>query len=143
MRSGEPNGAFVSIENVALRGTDGVTAPQFNSNVFLRAYCAAFFGHAINPQTQLWHAEIDQLNRCFDTGWDGALEDAMQDAANRLLRSDVSGLRGVSATDGTRGAARSSVANVAEVQMGLITKVLNQDWRGLRDDAATLAGGSP
>lgn len=60
MRPGEPNGAFVSIENVARTGAQGVTDPQFNANAFLRAYCAAFFGFAITPLTQLWHSEIDQ-----------------------------------------------------------------------------------
>jgi hypothetical protein len=31
--------------------------------------------------------------RCNDPGWDGALEDAMQAAARRLLAGDLSGLR--------------------------------------------------
>ena len=31
---------------------------------------------------------------------------------------------------------------VEQVQLGLISKVLNHDWQGLRDAAAKLAGGS-
>ena len=97
MRQGEPNGAFVSIENVARSGRDGLTDVQFNSNAMLRAYCAAYFGFPINPLTQLWHCEIDQKDRCFDPGWSGELEDAMQAAATRLLQGDLSGLRGAAA----------------------------------------------
>jgi hypothetical protein len=95
MHQGEPNGAFISIENVARSGRDGVTDPQFNSNAMIRAYCAAYFGFEITPRTQLWHSEIDQAARCDDPGWDGALEDAMQAAARKLLAGDTSGLRGV------------------------------------------------
>lgn len=93
MRSGEPNGAFHSIENVAMTGEQGVTDAQFNSNVLLRAYLAALDGYAIDPSTQLWHAEIDQLNRCADPGWSGDLEDEMQAAANAVLAGDLSKLR--------------------------------------------------
>ena len=94
MRPGEPNGAFASVENVAMKGSDGVTDPQFNANVLLRAYLAALDGYEITPRTQLWHSEIDQLNRCNDPGWTGALEDEMQEAARRLLRGDLSLVRG-------------------------------------------------
>jgi hypothetical protein len=41
-------------------GRDGVTDPQFNSNVMLRAYCAAF-GFEVSPPSQLWHSEITRL----------------------------------------------------------------------------------
>jgi hypothetical protein len=99
MRQGEPNGAFISIENVARSGRQGVTDPQFNSNAFLRAWTAAYFDHEIGPATQLWHGEIDTFDRCFDPGWPGDLEDAMQEAARRLLRGDVSGLRAVQYPD--------------------------------------------
>jgi len=134
MRSGEPNEAFVSVENVAMSGRDGVTEPQFNSNVMLRAYCAAYFGHAIDPLTQLWHSEIDQKDRCFDPGWSGDLEDAMQDAAKRLLRGDISGLRG------TRPAADTAPSGAAQgAQIALIEKVLRQDWSALQADVARLA----
>jgi len=95
MQPGEPNGAFISIENVARAGVDGVTNPQFNSNALLRAYCAGFFGFPITPLTQLWHSELDQRDRCNDPGWDGALEDALQAAARALLAGDLGGLRGV------------------------------------------------
>lgn len=94
MRPGEPNGAFVSIENVDA----GEVAPddaQFNSNVFLRAWTAAYFGHEVSPNTQLWHSEIDRVGRCGDPPWSGAVEDEMQEAARKLLRSDLSGLRAV------------------------------------------------
>lgn len=94
MRPGEPNGAFHSIENVAMSGRDGVTDPQFNSNVFMRAYLAALDGYPIDPDHQLWHSEIDGINRPDDPGWDGGLEDAMQDAARKLLRGDLSGIKG-------------------------------------------------
>ncbi len=142
MRSGEPNGAFVSIENVARQGSDGLTDAQFNANVFLRAYCAAYFGHEITPGTQLWHAEVDQLNRCFDPGWDGALEEAMQEAARQVLRGDIAGLRGVSSEDPAPngGGGGGVIPTLEQVQLGLISKVLAQDWRALRDDAAKLAG---
>ena len=93
MRSGEPNGAFHSVENVARTGAQGVTDAQFNSNAVLRAYLAALDGYPITPSTQIWHAEVDQLNRCADPGWSGDLEDEMQAAANALLRNDPSGLR--------------------------------------------------
>ena len=96
MRPGEPNGAFHSAENVAMSGADGVTDAQFNSNVFLRAYCSALDGYPIDPIHQLWHGEIDRVNRCADPGWTGELEDAMQDAARRLLLGDLNGLRGKS-----------------------------------------------
>jgi hypothetical protein len=99
MRSGEPNGAYVSIENVDA----GQTVPddaQFNTNCLLRAYVAAYFGHAITPDTQVWHSEIDRVNRCGDPPWSGAIEAEMQAAANRLLAGDVSGLRAIVSVDG-------------------------------------------
>ena len=91
--SGVPNGAYISIENVAMSGADGVTDPQFNSNVFLRTIMAVYFNHSISPDTQVWHGEIDRVNRCSDPGWVG-LEDPMQDAARALLVGDPSFLRG-------------------------------------------------
>ena len=95
MRSGEPNGAFASCENVAMTGAEGLTDPQFNTLAFLRAYLAVLDDYPITPTTQLWHSEIDQLNRCNDPGWSGDLEDANQAAAVLLINGDVSGLRGV------------------------------------------------
>jgi len=96
MRPGEPNGAFLSVENVDGRVTgSGVTDAQFNSIVFIRAWSASVYQFEINPTTQLWHAEIDRRNRCNDPGWSGELEDAMQLAARKLQRGDLSGLRGV------------------------------------------------
>lgn len=145
MRPGEPNGAFVSIENVARTGTQGVTDAQFNANAFLRAYRAAYFGHEITPRTQLWHAEIDQQGRCADPGWDGDLEDAMQEAARKLLTGDITGLRGVShpaPAPAPQPALQPAPGLTLErVQLGLIDKVLRQDWAALRDDAAKLARG--
>jgi hypothetical protein len=93
MQSGEPNCAFLSNENVAMSGSDGVTDPQFNSNVMLRAWGALYFDHDITPYTQLWHAEIDRVDRCFDPGWEGALEDEMQAAANAVRVGDYSKMR--------------------------------------------------
>jgi len=98
MASGEPNGAYISFENVAWAGTDGMTDPQFNSNVFGRAMVAAYFGHPINHDTQVWHAGIDRIDRCFDTGWPGGyfggLEVAAQAAARAVLAGDFTLLRG-------------------------------------------------
>jgi hypothetical protein len=96
--SGVPNGAYISNENVAMSGADGVTDPQFNSNVFLRAMAAVYFNHPINPDTQIWHGEIDRVNRCFDPGWTD-LEDPMQDAARALIQGDPRLLRGVVSID--------------------------------------------
>jgi hypothetical protein len=95
MRSGEPNGAGISVENVAWVGADGMTAPQANSNAFLRACWAARFGGEISPKTNLWHGEFDGRNRCADPGWAGDLEDWAQETARRLLAGDLSGLREV------------------------------------------------
>lgn len=87
------NPAFLSVENVAVSGSEGVTDAQFNSNVLLRAWGAAYFDYEITPETQLWHAEFSPLTRCFDPGWRGELEDAMQEAARKLLKGDASDLR--------------------------------------------------
>lgn len=119
MRQGEPNGAFISVENVARTGRDGVTAPQFNSNAMIRAYCAAFFGFEVSPLTQLWHSEIDQVTRCDDPGWEGALEDAMQSAARRLLVGDLSGMRGVVTEPAPRPAVDYRALYIAELQGSL------------------------
>lgn len=93
MRSGEPNPAYLSVENVARTGSQGMTDAQFNSNVMLRAMGAAYFGYGITPNTQLWHAEVDRVNRCSDPGWSGDLEDEAQAAAILLLGGWFSGLR--------------------------------------------------
>lgn len=85
MASGEPNGAFHSVENVAWDGTHGLTDPQFNANALMRAYLAGLDDYDITPATQLWHAEIDQYWRCFDPGWPGDLEDRLQQAARAIL----------------------------------------------------------
>jgi hypothetical protein len=96
--SGVPNGAYISLENVARVGGQGMSDPQINSNVFLRAAMAAYFGHAITPDTQVWHAGIDRIDRCSDTGWpggySGGLEMECQTAARALLAGDPSRLRG-------------------------------------------------
>lgn len=94
MRPGEPNGAFVSIENVDA-GQPVPDDAQFNTNVLLRAWAAAANGFDITPDTQLWHSEIDRVDRCGDPPWSGAVEDEMQDAARGILRGDLSGLRAV------------------------------------------------
>lgn len=95
MSGGEINCAYLSVENVARTGTQGMTDPQFNSNVFLRAMGSAYFGYTITPSTQLWHAESDRVNRCSDPGWTGDLEDAAQAAAIAVLNGNYTLLRGV------------------------------------------------
>jgi len=96
--SGVVNGALLSNENVAMRGADSLTSPQYNSQVFLRAIGAAYFGYEISPATQIWHAQLDQRDRCFDTGWIGGpfggIEIESQTAARALLAGDPSKLRG-------------------------------------------------
>lgn len=84
MSSGEPNEALISWENQALTGSQGVTDAQFNANVTMRAHYSVIYGFPITPDTQTWHAEFDQVDRCFDPGWTGTLEDAMQDAARAI-----------------------------------------------------------
>lgn len=122
---GAANPAFISIENVARAGTDGVTDAQFNSNVLLRAWAAAYFRFPINPETQLWHAEFDPFNRCYDTGWDGALEDEMQAAAHKLLRGDATGLRQV--TSATQPAAGLTEAQVRAIVREEVAKDLSDE----------------
>lgn len=87
------NGAFHSVENVAMAGTDGVPDAQFNSNVLLRAYCASLDEYPIEPRNNLWHSDIDSVNRPLDPGWPISLYEAMLDASRRLQQGDVSGLR--------------------------------------------------
>jgi hypothetical protein len=98
MRSGEPNGAFISAEFVARVGSQGMTDPQFNSGAMLRAMTAIQFNHPINHDTQAWHAGIDRVNRCADTGWPGGyfggLEVASHVAARAVVTGDLSQLRG-------------------------------------------------
>lgn len=95
MDSGEPNGAFHSIENVAWTGADGMTDAQFNSNVLLTVYLAGLDEYPIDPEHDLGHFEIDTINRPEDTGWAADLWDARQAAANLLLaNNDPSGLKG-------------------------------------------------
>lgn len=92
------NCAFLSVENCD-RGADEtqphVTDPQFNTNVLLRAWGAEYFKYPINPETQLWHAEFDPTNKCWDPGWPPELEREMQEAAKSLLINDVSLLKGI------------------------------------------------
>ncbi|MGD9892299.1 MAG: hypothetical protein AB7R89_28655 [Dehalococcoidia bacterium] len=96
--SGVVNGAILSNENVAMSGADSLTSPQYNSQVFLRAIGAAYFGYEISPATNIWHAQLDQRDRCFDTGWTGGplggIEIESQPAARALLAGDPSKLRG-------------------------------------------------
>lgn len=93
MRPGEPNGAFFSWENVARTGAQGMTDAQFNSNVLTCAYCAGLDGYPVDADHDLGHFEIDSVNRPEDPGWSGALWQERQDAINKLLRNDPSGLR--------------------------------------------------
>jgi hypothetical protein len=94
MASGEPNAAFVSVENVAMTGADGLTDAQWNNCVMLRAWSSMRFDHPCDPLTNIWHAEVDRVNRCSDPGWRGEDEDAMQATANRVLQGDYSRMKG-------------------------------------------------
>lgn len=135
MRPGEPNGAFHSIENVAWAGSDGLTDPQFNSNVLLRAYCASLDGYTIDSGTQLWHSEIDGVNRAHDPGWLGTIEDELQDAARRLLRNDLGALHGVQYPDTTPLPAPAWF-DIREVDVGAIRLQLEAAAPRIRDRLA-------
>lgn len=126
MLSGEPNGAFLSVENVAWSGKDLLTEPQMNANMLCRAWGADHFKYEINPLTQLWHAEIDTVNRCSDPGWPGELEDYLQEGARRLLRGDLSYLKQLEkpetgdtemTTDEIRKLIQEEAANFTDVRM--------------------------
>lgn len=95
LSSGALNGAFVSKEHVAMRGSDGLTDAQFNSSVLWDVYCAAYFGFAIGVETVIGHDRIDQRDRCFDPGWSPTLWNDLLAAGRGVLAGDFSGLRGV------------------------------------------------
>jgi hypothetical protein len=95
MASGEPNCAYISIENVEDNDPSWLSDGQFNSNVMIRAWGRLTYGHAIDPITQIWHAEVDPVSRCADPGWPGSEEDAMQAAANAVCDGDFTWLRGL------------------------------------------------
>jgi hypothetical protein len=92
--SGVPNGAYDSVENVARIGSQGMTGPQLNSNAMLRAASAFRNGYPINDETQVSHAAIDRINRCFDPGWPAGLEDEARAIARAILAGDLSKLHG-------------------------------------------------
>lgn len=97
-RSGEANGDALSVSYVDA-GQPLPDDEQFNASVFWRAWWSSYFSHEISPDTQLWHSEIDRVNRCGDPPWSGDVEDEMQAAAIKLVQGDISGLRAVTFVD--------------------------------------------
>jgi len=89
------NPGFISFENCATVGTQGMTDPQFNARVLVGCYVVGYFGFPINGETFLWHGEFSPTTRCFDPGWGVELQNALIEASHKIMNGDLSGLRGV------------------------------------------------
>ena len=117
--SGVPNGAYDSVENVARTGAQGMTSAQLNSNAMLRAMSAFRWDYEISDDTQVSHAQIDRVNRCFDPGWPAGLEEVAREAARGILRGDLSLM-----ADAVQVGAKPSVDWQTEAYQALINKRL-------------------